>query len=63
MLVKGLDLRGNEVEVEGEDLKARVLCHEIDHLDGKLFTDRLSPLKRTLLRKKLKKTADAGLKL
>ncbi len=63
VIVKGLDLRGNEVEVEGEDLKARVLCHEIDHLDGKLFTDRLSPLKRTLLRKKLKKTADAGLKL
>jgi len=63
VLVKGLDLGGNEVEVEGEDLLARALCHEIDHLDGKLFTDRLSPLKKTLLRKKLRKTADAGLKL
>ncbi|MGA2360868.1 MAG: peptide deformylase [Candidatus Aminicenantales bacterium] len=63
VLVKGLDLGGNEVEVEGEDLLARALCHEIDHLDGKLFTDRLSPLKKTLLRKKLKKTADTGLKL
>lgn len=63
VLVKGLDLQGREVEIEGEDLLARVLCHEVDHLDGKLFTDRLSPLKKTLLRKKLKKTADAGLRL
>ncbi|MEN6310409.1 MAG: peptide deformylase [Acidobacteriota bacterium] len=63
VLVKGLDLEGQEVEIEGEDFLARALCHEIDHLDGKLFTDRLSPLKKTLLRKKLKKVADAGVKL
>jgi peptide deformylase len=63
VLVKGLDLEGHEIEVEGEDMMARVLCHEVDHLDGKLFTDRLSPLKKTLIRKKLKKTADTGLKL
>jgi peptide deformylase len=63
VLVKGLNLEGKDVEIEGEDLMARVLCHEIDHLDGKLFTDRLSPLKRSLLRKKLKKTSDVGLKL
>jgi peptide deformylase len=63
VLVKGLDLEGKAVEIEGEDMMARVLCHEIDHLDGKLFTDRLSPLKKTLLRKKLKKTSDTGLKL
>ncbi len=59
VLVKALDIAGRPVEVEGEDLLARVLCHEIDHLDGRLFTDRLSPLKRTLVRKKLKKTAAA----
>jgi len=63
VLVKGLDLEGKEVEVEGEDMMARALCHEVDHLDGKLFTDRLSPLKKSLIRKKLKKTADTGLKL
>jgi len=64
VLVKGLNLEGKDVEIEGEDMMARVLCHEIDHLDGKLFTDRLSPLKKSLLRKKLKKkTTDTGLKL
>ena len=63
VLVTGQDLEGQDVEIEGEDMMARVLCHEIDHLEGKLFTDRLSPLKRSLLRKKLKNTAGAGLKL
>jgi len=40
-------------------LKARAFCHEIDHLDGKLFIDWLSPLKRGLIRKKFKKAAKA----
>ena len=57
--VKGLDLRGRPVEVEGEDLLARALCHEIDHLDGILFVDKLSALKRTLIKKKFKKSAAA----
>ncbi len=61
--VRGLDLEGREVEIEGEDMLARVFCHEIDHLDGKLFTDRLSPLKKALLRKKLKKTPAVGPRL
>jgi peptide deformylase len=34
---------------------ARVLCHEIDHINGKLFIDRLSPLKKSLIRKMLQK--------
>ena len=37
--VKALDRNGNEFTVEGEGLKARALCHEIDHLDGILFID------------------------
>jgi len=37
--VKALDRNGNEFEVEGEDLLARALLHEIDHLNGVLFTD------------------------
>ncbi|MCL4488218.1 MAG: peptide deformylase [Chloroflexi bacterium] len=39
--VKGLDRKGKEVRVKGEKLMARALQHEIDHLDGVLFTDRL----------------------
>lgn len=57
VVVRGLDLKGRSVEVKGEDLLARALCHEIDHLDGVLFVDRLSPLKRKLIRKKLRKSA------
>jgi peptide deformylase len=55
--VKGTNLTGREQTVEAEGLLARVLCHEIDHINGKLFIDRLSPLKRKLMRKKLKKPA------
>jgi peptide deformylase len=39
--VVGTDLEGNEVEVEGTDLMARALQHEVDHLDGLLYLDRL----------------------
>lgn len=56
--VRGLDLEGKEKTVEAEDLLARAFCHEIDHLDGKLFVDRLSPLKRGLIRKRFKKAAE-----
>jgi len=55
--VRGLDLEGREKNIEAQDLLARAFCHEIDHLDGKLFIDRLSPLKRGLIRKKFKKAA------
>jgi len=58
--VRGLDLKGQAIEVGGEDLLARALCHEIDHLDGVLFVDKLSALKRKLIKKKLKKAGPAG---
>ena len=57
VVVKGIDLEGKEKIIEAEGLLARVLCHEIDHINGKLFFDRLSPLKRSLIKKKLKKMA------
>ena len=57
VVVRALDLEGRPVEIEGEDLLARALCHEIDHLDGILFVERLSALKRALIKKKLKKNA------
>lgn len=50
--VEGLDLEGRPVRLEAEGLHARVLQHEIDHLDGVLFIDRLSPLKRRLALKR-----------
>jgi len=55
VLVKGYDLDGREKSIEAEGLLARVFCHEVDHLNGTLFIDRLSPLKRSLIRKKLRK--------
>ena len=60
VVVKGLDLEGESRVYEGTELFARALCHEIDHIDGLLFVDRLSPLKRDLLKRKLRKRARAG---
>jgi peptide deformylase len=53
--VRGLDQEGNPVEICGEGILATVLQHEIDHLDGILFIDRISPLKRSLYKKKVQK--------
>lgn len=47
VVVRGLDLEGRPLEVEGEELLAVALQHEIDHLDGILFIDHLSQLKRS----------------
>lgn len=57
VLVRGLDAHGQEQRYEATDLLARAFCHEIDHIDGLLFVDRLSPLKRDLLKRKLRKRA------
>jgi peptide deformylase len=54
-VVKGIDLDGNEKTIEAQDFLARVFTHEIDHINGVLFIDHLSPLKKSLVRKKLKK--------
>jgi peptide deformylase len=59
VVVKGLDLSGNERIYEGTELLARAFCHEIDHIDGLLFVDRLTPLKRDLMKRKLRKRARA----
>jgi len=56
--VRGLDLDGREMIIEGTDLMARVLCHEVDHLNGKLFIEWLSPLKRNLIKKRFKRQAE-----
>lgn len=55
VVITGFDPGGEPVRVEAEGLFARALLHEIDHLDGVLFIDYLSPLKRNLLLKKYRK--------
>ncbi len=52
IVVEALDPSGDPVRIEAEGMLARCLQHEIDHLDGVLFIDHLSPLKRSMLVKK-----------
>jgi peptide deformylase len=54
------NVKGEFFEVEGEDTLARCLLHEHDHLNGVLFLAYLSPLKRDLIRRKIKKLQRAG---
>ncbi|MBI4513310.1 MAG: peptide deformylase [Gemmatimonadetes bacterium] len=49
VVVEGLDPSGDKVRLEATELAARCIQHEIDHLDGLLFIDRVSPLKRRML--------------
>ena len=55
IVLEGYNREGKLLEIEAEDLLARVFQHEIDHLDGILFIDRLTRLKRELLRRKIEK--------
>ena len=55
LLVRAQDLDGKTWEFPAEDFFARVIQHELDHLNGILFIDHLSPLKRTLYKRRLKK--------
>jgi peptide deformylase len=59
VLIRGLDRAGRPIQVEGEDLLARIFQHELDHLNGVLFLDRLSPAKRDIMVRKLKKALRA----
>jgi len=58
VVVEARDEQGEPIRLEEEGFMARVLMHEIDHLEGKLFLDRLSPLKRQYLKKKLQKRVE-----
>jgi peptide deformylase len=59
-IVKGLDRTGAEQQREGTGLLARAFQHEMDHLDGTLFVDRLRGIKRDLIVRRIKKLARAG---
>ena len=58
--VRAQDVNGKWFEVEGTELLSRAMQHEIDHLDGVLFIDRLSRLKRDLVIRKIKKLIKNG---
>ena len=55
-VVSALDRKGNPITIESSDFLAIVMQHEIDHLDGNLFIDYLSPLKRQMALKRVKKS-------
>jgi peptide deformylase len=56
IVIKGLDFDGNEVKLELTGALARILQHEIDHLRGKFFFDHLNPIKRQLLKSRIRRT-------
>jgi peptide deformylase len=58
--VRAQNLKGEAFEIRGENLLARAFCHEIDHLNGILFLQHLSMLKRDLIKRKIKKLRKEG---
>jgi peptide deformylase len=59
--IKFLDRNGVDREMSGQGLMARAMCHEIDHLDGKLYVDHLRGFKRDRIVRKIQKLAKAGM--
>jgi peptide deformylase len=59
-IVRGLDREGHEQTIEGRELLARALQHEMDHLDGTVFVDRLRGIKRDLIVRKIHKLKRTG---
>ncbi len=60
VVLKGLDRHGHEQTIEGTGLLARCFQHEMDHLDGMLFVDRLRGLQKDLIVRKIRKLARLG---
>ena len=58
--IRGLNRNGQEVRLEGEGLLARLFQHELDHLDGTLYIDRISSLKRNIFLRKFRKRVKLG---
>jgi peptide deformylase len=58
--VRAQNVKGETFEIRGENLLARAFCHEIDHLNGVLFLQHLSMLKRDLIKRKIKKLKKQG---
>jgi peptide deformylase len=60
VVVRGLNRHGTPVTIDGTGLLARALQHELDHLDGTLFIDRLRGIKRELIVRKIRKLEKSG---
>lgn len=60
VVVRFQDLRGDEKFIEGSGLLARALCHELDHLAGTLFPQRIPGMRGDLLKRRLRKMSQAG---
>jgi peptide deformylase len=58
--VRAQDAKGEWFEKTGDELLARAFCHEIDHLNGRLYISHVSALKRDLIRRKVRKLVKAG---
>jgi peptide deformylase len=59
-IIRAQDIKGQWYEKTGEDLLARALSHEIDHLNGRLYIKHISALKRDLIKRKVRKLVKAG---
>jgi peptide deformylase len=57
--IRALDIEGQPFELEGAELLARALQHENDHLNGRLLIDQVGPVKREIIKRKLRKDAEA----
>lgn len=55
VIVRGLNRKEEEIQIKGRGLLARALQHEVDHLDGTLIIDRVSPIKREIFKRRLRK--------
>ena len=60
VVLKGVDREGSPVQLDAEGLTARVFQHEIDHLDGSLFVDRLQGIRRDLIVRRVRKLRRTG---
>jgi peptide deformylase len=60
VVLRGVDVGGKEITMEGSGLLARAFCHEMDHLDGRFFLDHLSFIKRDMIKRRIKKLIKQG---
>ena len=58
--MRAQDTDGNEFEIDATELTARCMLHETDHCDGIVFLDKMSPIKRELVKRKIRKLQKAG---
>ncbi len=60
VVLRGVDLNGKDIVIEGSDLLARAFCHEMDHLNGVFFLEHLSFIKRDMIKRRIRKMIRQG---